>query len=435
MGGHKQIQIRLVTLIFIAVVIIAGIITMIVMLKNKGKSEKESNVINGINEMQESNIVEENTTADIELSFLKLENQKQNMIYSPLSIKYALSMLKEGANGTTKEQIEKVLKDTTLTKYENIDEVLSLANGVFIRDAYEEIINEYYVEALENKYNAEIKYDGFKSARNINKWIENKTLGQIKNVLSDEQVTDPNNRLALINALAIDMEWKNMFDTAKTYGEEFKLEDGSTMSATMLHKETSSGAAAYYKDDKVTALSMDLDTYEGTDLEFVAIMPNNNLPEYIETLTKENVDNIIENLKPASATKNGLKISIPKFSFDYELDLEEDLKKLGITDAFDYELADFSGISNVEDLFVGEAIHKANIDFTEKGVKAAAVTVFIMETSSAMVGEEEKPEEVKIDNPFIYLIRDKNTSELWFVGTVYEPNSWDDDKTSYRVRY
>ncbi len=344
-------------------------------------------------------------------------------------------MLKEGANGTTKEQIEKVLKDTTLTKYENIAEVLSLANGVFIRDAYEEIINEYYVEALENKYNAEIKYDGFKSARNINKWIENKTLGQIKNVLSDEQVTDPNNRLALINALAIDMEWKNMFDTAKTYGEEFKLEDGSTMSATMLHKETSSGAAAYYKDDKVTALSMDLDTYEGTDLEFVAIMPNNNLPEYIETLTKENVDNIIENLKPASATKNGLKISIPKFSFDYELDLEEDLKKLGITDAFDYELADFSGISNVEDLFVGEAIHKANIDFTEKGVKAAAVTVFMMETSSAMVGEEEKPEEVKIDNPFIYLIRDKNTSELWFVGTVYEPNSWDDDKTSYRVRY
>ena len=322
MGGHTQIQIRLVTLIFIAVVIIAGIITMIVMLKNKGKSEKESNVINGINEMQESNIVEENTTADIELSFLKLENQKQNMIYSPLSIKYALSMLKEGANGTTKEQIEKVLKDTTLTKYENIDEVLSLANGVFIRDAYEEIINEYYVEALENKYNAEIKYDGFKSARNINKWIENKTLGQIKNVLSDEQVTDPNNRLALINALAIDMEWKNMFDTAKTYGEEFKLEDGSTMSATMLHKETSSGAAAYYKDDKVTALSMDLDTYEGTDLEFVAIMPNNNLPEYIETLTKENVDNIIENLKPASATKNGLKISIPKFSFDYELYLE-----------------------------------------------------------------------------------------------------------------
>ena len=89
----------------------------------------------------------------------------------------------------------------------------------------------------------------------------------------------------------------------------------------------------------------------------------------------------------------------------------------------------------MEDLFVGEAIHKANIDFTEKGVKAAAVTVFIMETSSAMVGEEEKPEEVKIDNPFIYLIRDKNTSELWFVGTVYEPNSWDDDKTSYRVRY
>ncbi len=107
MGGHKQIQIRLVTLIFIAVVIIAGIITMIVMLKNKGKSEKESNVINGINEMQESNIVEENTTADIELSFLKLENQKQNMIYSPLSKNMLYLCLKREQMEQLKNKLKK----------------------------------------------------------------------------------------------------------------------------------------------------------------------------------------------------------------------------------------------------------------------------------------------------------------------------------------
>jgi len=223
-----------------------------------------------------------------------------------------------------------------------------------------------------------------------------------------------------------------MFDTSKTYGRAFKKADGKTMEATMMNKETSSGAAAYYKDDEVTALSMDLETYNDIELEFVAIMPKNNLQEYIKTLKMDDLNKIINNLKPASETKNGIKVAVPKFSFDYELKLEEDLKKLGITDAFS-DIADFSGISNVEDIHIGAAIHKANIDFTEKGVKAAAVTVFMMETSG-MIVEEDKPEEVIIDSPFIYLIRDKKTGEMWFVGTVYEPNSWDDDRASYRAR-
>lgn len=436
MGGHKQIQIRLVTLILIIVLIIAGIVTAVMMITNKGKNKdkKETNTIqSGINEMSENNTVQDNITADFELSFLKIENEKQNMIYSPLSIKYALSMLKEGANGNTKTQIDNALKNTSLTKYENIEDVLSLANAIFIRENYSDIINEYYVEALENKYNAEVKYDAFRSARNINNWISDKTFDQINNILTDEQVTDPSNRLTLINALAIDMEWKNMFDTSKTYGRDFTMADGKTMQATMMNKETSSGAAAYYKDDDITALSMDLDTYDDVELEFVAIMPKNNLQEYIKTVKMDDLDKIINKLKPASETKNGIKIAIPKFSFDYELNLKTDLEKLGITDAF-LGTADFSGISNVEDISVGAAIHKANIDFTEKGVKAAAVTVFMMETSG-IIAEEEQPEEVKIDNPFIYLIRDKKTGELWFVGTVYEPNNWEEDRASYRARY
>ena len=81
-------------------------------------------------------------------------------------------------------------------------------------------------------------------------------------------------------------------------------------------------------------------------------------------------------------------------------------------------------------LYVSDALHKANIDFTEKGVKAAAVTVFIMK-DNAMIAKENKPEEIKINKPFLYLIRDKNTKEIWFVGTVYEPNLWEKDKEDY----
>ena len=240
--------------------------------------------------------------------------------------------------------------------------------------------------------------------------------------------------MLLINALAIDMEWKDRFDGSKTYGEDFNLYDGSKIKATTMHKETSSDSVSYYKDKNITALTMDLQKYDDTQLEFVAIMPNSNLENYIKELKTEEINNIIKKATLASKTKYGLDISIPRFSFDYSLKLKDDLKSLGITDAFDEGLADFSDMTNNPDgLYVSDALHKANIDFTEKGVKAAATTVIVM-TDKAMMVDENRPEEIKIDKPFIYVIRDKNTGEIWFVGSVYEPNSWEDDKEEYQYR-
>ena len=110
--------------------------------------------------------------------------------------------------------------------------------------------------------------------------------------------------------------------------------------------------------------------------------------------------------------------------------MNDDLKELGITDAFENS-ADFSNMSDTA-LYVTDALHKANIDFTEEGVKAAAVTVIMMMDSMAI--KEERPIEITINKPFMYVIRDKNNGEIWFTGTVYEPNSWKDDKADYRYR-
>lgn len=101
-------------------------------------------------------------------------------------------------------------------------------------------------------------------------------------------------------------------------------------------------------------------------------------------------------------------------------------------DSKDTTGADFSNISNTI-LYVSDALHKANIDFTEKGIKAAAVTVIVMADKS-MVATPTKPKEIKIDKPFLYMTRDKNTGEIWFVGTVYEPNYWENDKLDYQYR-
>ncbi len=417
--NKKQIKIKLTTvIILIAIVaIILGLVTIIILNNNtQNNSEVERNKIG-------------QADIDFSLQFLKMENKKQNMIYSPLSIKYALKMLNEGASGTTKSQIEDVIKNLSLTKYNSIDKILSLANGVYIKDTYTNYVKKDYKKILNDEYNAEVNYDSFNNANNINKWIENKTLGIIKNMIEDKIVQDPNTEMLLINALAINMEWEDSFDASKTYGEKFNLEGGSNITATMMHKETTSDSVSYYEDNNVTALTMDLEKYDDMQLEFIAIMPESNLTNYIKEFTTEDFNEIINKSTLASKTEYGVDISIPKFSFDYDLNLKDDLMNLGITEAFSDISADFSNMST-EGLFVSDALHKANIDFTEKGIKAAAVTSFVMSDKS-VIDDSIKPKEIKIDKPFLYIIRDKDTGELCFVGTVYEPNSWENDKADY----
>ena len=200
------------------------------------------------------------------------------------------------------------------------------------------------------------------------------------------------------------------------------------------YKKSSDDEVSYYKGKDATLLKMDLKKYDDTQLEFVAIMPEENLSDYIDDLKIDDVNKMIEKSKKASETKGGLNIYIPKFSFQYNLELKSDLINLGITEAFNDILADFSNMSSsIEGLYVSDALHKANIDFTEKGIKAAAVTVLVT-MDSAVIAEPTKPEEIKIDKPFLYIIRDKDTGEIWFVGTVYEPNSWENDKADYEYR-
>ncbi len=235
--------------------------------------------------------------------------------------------------------------------------------------------------------------------------------------------------MILINALAVDMEWQEMFDAGGTHAGAFYLDNGSSMSATMMNIKAKSDNISYYKDDRLTAISMDLKQYENVQPEFIAIMPGENLSSYIDGLVTEDLEHITDNMTPSLETENGLVVSIPRFSFDYELSLKNDLERLGITDAFNSKTADFSNMSDTELLFFDDTIHRANIDFKENGVKAAAVTVIFMAGSTNL--EENSPVEVKIDKPFMFLIRDKKTDEIWFVGTVYEPNSWENDRADY----
>ena len=169
-----------------------------------GKDNKKEQVSNEKKEYKSAYRMEGNDLSDFDLYFLQLENAKKNAIYSPLSIKYALAMLQEGTKGDSKAQINALIGDYKSKKYTN-SEHLSLANAMFIKSDMKDTIVSDYTNNLSTKYGAEVIYDNFTTATNVNNWISKKTLNLLNNVLKD---TDVNNLdFLLVNSLAIDMDW------------------------------------------------------------------------------------------------------------------------------------------------------------------------------------------------------------------------------------
>lgn len=365
-------------------------------------------------------------TSNLNFSFIKFENNQTNLIYSPLSIKTALSMLNDGADGKTKEEIEKVLNKTKVYKYSNMDDKFSIANAMFIKNQYKDEVYDSYINRLNEAYNAEINYDEFTSYDNLNNWTKDKTMGQIDKVF--DGTPDVSLFAILINALAINMEWDKEFSFDNTNAGKFIKANDEEIDATMMHNTYDSNSIKYYSNDNITSISLDLAKYNDKQFEFMLIMPNSNLNEYINEINETGFDNVYNNLvNPTDYNK--INLSIPKFSYNSELKFIEDLNKLGIINVFT-ENANLSKITS-ESIFVNDAVHKANIDFSEKGIKASAVTAFQMFKNSA------KPIEnnilsININKPFIYFILDKDTKDIIFIGSLYEPNLWSNDEMEYR---
>ena len=520
--GEKKIEISLGTaiLIFIIILLIAGMVALATYYKNQdlGKIESKTNNTNTTDTKQAFKYaLKSNSLEDFDLRFLQLENEKKNKIYSPLSIKYALAMLNEGTEGESKEQISNLIGDYKPNKYVNSAN-MSLANALFIRDSYKNSIKENFVNNLKTKYNADVEYDSFTSAKKMNSWISDKTLELIKDMIDDESVNDLN--FTLINAVGIDMDWKdkflennyteieykhekygwrapknllssnfegtknkisgmgiiasiNNYDIVNTLGEDnirktvedafrkYLNEDSDGNASYYLEgKDVESAVKEYldlymkeikenyksvdkntdfyvYQDEKVKSFAKDLKEYNGTTLQYVAIMPEENLDKYINNITAEEINKIIGNLKDINKRENfkeGVITQvvgyIPKFKFDYDLNLIKDLNDMGVKDVFDKEKANLKGITE-ENAYISQAKHKANIEFTQDGIKASAAT-FIGGSGAGEMFDYlyDVPVEkidLTFDKPYMFIIRNKETGEVWFAGTVYEPLSLEDE--------
>lgn len=379
-------------------------------------------------------VPEVNYTGDFNIDLIKTTKRDKNYLVSPYSIEIALNMLKEGANGNTRKEIEDLITDRKINDV-SIKNRVKIANAIFIKDTYKNKVKKDYSNLLVKNYNADIVYDKFQNPDVINKWVNDKTDGMIKGIL---QFIPEDFVLGLANALAIDVEWDEPFDCSQTQSNVFTKEDGEEIDVEMMHKTYDYSTAKYLssKDAKGIVISYEsynkktgeVDYENGRSLEFVGILPEKGIDEYIDSLTTEKIDNLIDSGKYASS-KFEINLSLPRFKYAYDVpNFIDVLKALGIKDAFDSKNADFTNIMKKEDmkanLYVSDAIHKTYIDLNEKGTKAAAVTYFGLKDSAAIMPEEKESVSIKFNKPFIYMIRDSKTKEILFFGATYEPNLW-----------
>ena len=225
----------------------------------------------------------------------------------------------------------------------------------------------------------------------------------------------------LINALAFEAEWEDIYDETQIWEGTFTAADGTQQSAEFM----SSKESLYLEDENATGF---LKYYAGRDYAFVALLPREgvSVADYVSSLTGEHLQELLEN--PEQITTYA---KLPKFETEYDLDMTEILIDMGMTDAFDPALADFTRLGNSKDgnIFIGKVLHKTYLSVAEQGTKAGAATVVVVYGEAASPNFQ-KPKEVHLDRPFVYMLVDCEQQLPFFIGCMIKKSSLNRIKSS-----
>lgn len=350
-------------------------------------------------------------------------SEKNNYMISPYSLEVVLSMLREGASGNTLDELNKLVPERSIKDFD-IKKRINVANALFIKNGVN--VKKDFQDAMTTKFASEVLRDDFTTPKVINDWANKETYGMIPKVM--EQIGD-NFLFGLGNAVAIDVEWQSNFECYRTKLQKFTKEDGSKIDVAMMH-QTYDGGAAYYKDSDATYVSIPYRgydkngkiDYEGTRLEFIGILPEDNVDDYITSFDFNDIEDIKNEMKTTSDSFN-VRLSLPKFKYEYD---EKNLMTiftddLGLKETFGPK-PNFEKIADY-DMSISDVIHKSFIDLGETGTKAAAVTVLKFMDNAVMMDPPEVVE-VNFDKPFVYLIKDTDSEEILFFGVVYSPTEY-----------
>ncbi len=343
----------------------------------------------------------------------------QNLMLSPLSASTALTMLLNGCNAQTYEQIRDMLGYEGLTQdeinaaYKSLVEQLlavdpevelSLANAVWYRQDF--AVKPPYLQAMDDAFDAEIAALDFFSPsalETINGWASDNTNGKIKKVLNE---ISPDAVMFLMNALYFKGTWTYQFEKNQTYDAPFTLEEGGTVTVQMMKSKI---PVKMFPAGQATALEL---PYGRQNFAMVVVVPDGKLGDYMADFGPQQWEEITAGLDQGAEPME-TELMMPKFKFEFEKVLNDQLRSLGMTDAFDPSIADLSGISD-QQIFVSFVKQNTFVDVNEEGTEAAAVTTIGIDLTSL-------PGSYIVDKPFIFAIRERMTNSLLFIGKVERP--------------
>ncbi|CAH1260661.1 unnamed protein product [Diabrotica balteata] len=341
-----------------------------------------------------------------------------NIIFSGLSAEVILSLLANGARGTTRKQLLQGLNlphnipninkaYTKITSGLNINEdayTLKLANKIYLASDFS--IRSEFNDVAVNSYDAEVENLDFsksvKAANLMNSWVEEKTNNTIKNLI-DPQTLNAFTKLVLINALYFSGQWENPFSAKKTTDKIFHSSPTKSKKIPTMYTEA---YANYAYNQQLKAKFLELRFINGNiSMTFV-------LPDEIDGLAAAE-KNLGQYLASQEMKYARVAITLPKFKIETKIDFKPILKSLGVKNIFSNG-ADLTGISKERGLKVSSVLQKAFINVNEDGVEAAAATAVIIGQKSLV---PPPPKFIfEADHPFYFYIRDWNTGITLFSG-------------------
>ena len=350
-----------------------------------------------------------------------IENEGENVFFSPYSISTCLSMIYEGARGDTANEIQQVfgwskIKNERIPSaayiYNKINDPeneceIHSANAVWAQERYP--FNEEYLKLIESGYAGKAENVDFSRSettrKQINDWVMYRTNNKIQNLL-EKGMIDFNTVMVLTNVVYFKGDWKHEFIAGRTRETTFNVTNDRQVMVDMMFLRDK--RFNYSETDMVQVIEMD---YLDEDYSMIIILPKEtDLGMVEESLDYRSFSRWVDNLE-----ERDVILSVPKFSLETKYVMNEDLSELGMPLAFTPS-ADFSGVSSRDGLWLGYVVHQAYVNVTEKGTEAAAATggSYVLSMPSGVV--------FRADHPFIFTIIEKETGLILFMGRVIDPS-------------
>jgi serine protease inhibitor len=346
-----------------------------------------------------------------------------SVFVSPTSVSMALGMTLNGANGTTRTAMAQTLEFSGLSQneindsYKSVIAILTgldpkvkfqIANSIWHRPELN--VEQAFKDANTEHFNAEVNSLNFSdpaAAKTINGWVDRNTNGKIKEIVPDPIPRDM--VMYLINAIYFKGTWKYRFDTSQTHNDSFTLTNGSTIPCRMMSQ---GGTFDYYADETLQAVDM---PYGDAGFSMTILLPKSgtSIDQFAASLTQERWNSWVGKL-----VKTKGDISLPKFKLEYKKTLNEMLSSMGMSIAFDANLANFTNIDRRGNLSISEVMHKTFVQVDEEGTEAAAVTS--VGTRATYAGPTDSFV-LRVDRPFIFVIREHHSGTILFIGKIAEP--------------